>query len=75
MSNTILDMSISLIFLFFILSAICSALQELLANAWNWRAATLEQALGRFLQDSSVAQKIYEHPLLKGTWTPPWIFN
>ncbi len=75
MTNTVLDLAISLIFVYLLVSALCSALQELLANARHWRAATLEQALGKLLQDTTLAQKIYEHPLLKGMWTPPWVLN
>lgn len=46
-----LDVAIGLAFMFFLLSTICSAINESIANVLGWRAKTLEQAIQNVLQD------------------------
>ncbi|MCH7476003.1 MAG: hypothetical protein IIA27_15235 [Gemmatimonadetes bacterium] len=68
-----LDVAIGMAFMFLILSLICSAIQELIAQVMNWRSAMLEEGITNLLHDpnvqdarlSNVADKIYEHPLVK----------
>jgi hypothetical protein len=72
-TSTFLEFSISLIFFYLLLSALCSALQELLSNAFRWRSQQLEKALGKLLRDASSTGKIFGHPLLEGLKSPRWL--
>ena len=45
MSTTIVGFAVSMIFLFLMLSAACSAIQEIVANIMRWRAKTLEKGI------------------------------
>src|ERR1700675_1400912 len=75
MTSTVLELSISLVLLFLIISGFCSALQELVANTLRWRSKTLEEALGELLRDPEASKKIYAHPLAGGLWSPAWILK
>jgi hypothetical protein len=46
-----LDVAIGLIVMYFVLSVVCSAINETLAMAFSWRAAFLEKGLKQFLTD------------------------
>lgn len=73
MTSTVLELAISLMLLYLIISGFCSALQEFVANTLRWRSKTLEQALGKLLRDPDAAKKIYGHALAAGLWSPAWI--
>jgi hypothetical protein len=68
-SSQALDVAIGLVFVFFLLSIVCSAVQELVATVLNWRAAFLETALRRLLGDDERAALNVEtfaaHPLIR----------
>jgi hypothetical protein len=49
-----LDVAIGLAFLFFLLSTVCSAVNEGIANVLGWRAKTLEDAIRNLLDDPEV---------------------
>lgn len=70
-----LQFAISLAFVYLLLSALCSALQELIANSGKWRAKTLEAGIMHLLQDPGLKDKVYDHPLVKGIWRPNWLFK
>ena len=69
-----LQFAVSLIFVYLLLSALSSAIQEIVANLAKWRSNTLETAITNMLGDSSFKDKIYQHALLKGIWRPNWLF-
>jgi hypothetical protein len=69
-----LQFAVSLAFVYLLLSALSSAIQELLANLAKWRANTLEAGIESLLQDANLKNAIYQHPLLKGVWRPNWLF-
>lgn len=70
MITTIVGFAISMMFLFLMLSAACSAIQEIAANLMKWRAQTLEKGLaGLFLSDQ-FKNKLYGMPLVKGLHSP-----
>jgi hypothetical protein len=73
MLTTMLALAISMSFFYLMFSAICSAIQELIANAFRWRAKTLELSLGRLLQDPALVNRLYEHPVIKGLSSPRWL--
>src|ERR1700749_4466553 len=54
----VLDVAIGLSFLFFILSIVCSSLNEGIATVLNWRAKTLEQWIGSVVADPTQLQRI-----------------
>ena len=46
-----LDVAIGLAFLFFLLSTVCAAVNEAIANVLGWRAKTLEAAISKVVDD------------------------
>lgn len=55
-----LDVAIGLAFLYFLLSTVCAAFNEAIANVLGWRAKTLEDALRNLLDDPKVDRKLRE---------------
>lgn len=70
MISTIVGFAISMAFLFLMLSAACSAIQELVANVMRWRAKTLEKGLEGLLLSKSFRDRVYATPLIKGLYAP-----
>jgi hypothetical protein len=72
----VLDVIIGMVFLFVLLSALCSGIQEVIASFFKLRARMLENALRNFLNDPAAgeakatdfAEKIYNHPLVRPLW-------
>ena len=60
-----LDVLIGLFFLYFLLSIACSALNELVATAFNFRARTLEAGIRNLLADEHYAKVFFEHPRVR----------
>lgn len=71
----ILDVVISLFFIYLILSLLASGLQEFIATAFEWRAKHLKEAIQILLGDNEandpsaiqakeIANKLWEHPLI-----------
>src|SRR5258708_16509062 len=63
--STVIDIAIGLVFVYLLLSLICSAANEVLENLLRNRAKDLEKGIKELLQnnDDWVA-KIYNHPLV-----------
>jgi hypothetical protein len=70
-----LQFAISLAFVYLLLSALCSAIQELIANLGKWRANTLEAGISNLLQDEGLKNDVYNHVLVKGIWRPSWLIK
>ena len=70
-----LQFAISLAFVYLLLSALCSALQELIANLGKWRANTLEAGIRNLLQDEGLKNEVYNHVLVRGIWRPNWLIK
>jgi hypothetical protein len=51
-----LDVALGLAFLYFLLSTICSAINEAIATVLGWRAKTLEDGVANLLADAHVEQ-------------------
>ena len=62
--STILDVAVGLVFVYLLLSLVVTAGSELIASCLTWRAGTLRKGLQRLL-DPALAQKLYDHPLIK----------
>lgn len=73
MFTTILELAVSMAFFFLMFSAVCSAIQELIANAFRWRAKNLEQAIAKLVGDSGLAKDLYAHPVIAGLNSPRWL--
>lgn len=62
--STILDLALGIIFMFLIISLITSAVTEMIASAFSWRAETLLQGIKDLLNDpdfNGLALKLYNH--------------
>jgi hypothetical protein len=62
--STILDVAIGLVFVYLLLSLLVTAGSELIASWLNWRADNLRKGLQRLL-NPTLAQELYDHPLIK----------
>jgi len=63
-----LDVALGLILIYFLLSVICSTINEAIASKLKWRAKDLERALKQLLGDHEPAFR--EHPLIKTMLDP-----
>lgn len=69
--SSILEVAIGLVFVYLLLSLVCTAANELIAALMTWRATNLEQGIRNLLNDPSgnaLAKVFYEHPLIKGLY-------
>ncbi|HEY1369276.1 MAG TPA: hypothetical protein VGF23_19280 [Gaiellaceae bacterium] len=55
------DVFIGLAFLYFLLSIVCSSINEGIATTFNLRAKTLEAGIRQLLGDDEAAKKFFEH--------------
>src|SRR6266446_414475 len=71
-NSQILDVAIGLIFVYLLLSLICSALNEIIETALKKRAIDLERGIRELLVPGSssgspdIVQRMYDHPMLNG---------
>ena len=63
--SAVLEVAIGLMFLYFLLSSICSSIHELIATAQKWRARNLEFALGNLINDPDLLKQVINHPLIR----------
>ena len=63
--SAILEVAIGLLFLYFVLSMICSGMVELLASWLKWRSRNLEFALGNLLTDTDLLKTVINDPLIR----------
>src|ERR671914_748717 len=69
--SSILEVAIGLVFVYLLLSLVCTTANELIAALTTWRAINLEQGIRNLLNDPSgnaLAKVFYEHPLIKGLY-------
>lgn len=70
--SQILDVAIGLIFVYLVVSVLCSAIREGIESWLKTRAAYLEHGIRQLLQDmpgTGLAKSLYEHPLIFGLFT------
>jgi hypothetical protein len=65
-----LDVLVGLFFLYFLLSIVCSAVQETVAQLFDLRARTLEDGVRNLLGDEAMTDRIFRHPRLKALSKP-----
>ncbi len=66
-NSGILDVVVSLIFIYLLLSLVCTAINEAIEGVLKKRAATLEQGIRELLSDedgTGLASDFYNHPLI-----------
>lgn len=69
LNSSILDIALGMVFLFVLISLLCSAINEMLAQVLRLRAKNLEAGLGNLLQSGGGKQLVddlYKHPLISG---------
>ena len=62
---TIIEVAIGLIFVYMLMSLVCSAINEVLSQIFKTRARTLEKGIERLLTDKNTREKFYSHPLVQ----------
>lgn len=67
--SPILDVAIGMIFVYLLLSLICSAANELIEAKLKNRAKDLEAGIRNLLGDKGLADKIYSHDLISGLFS------
>jgi hypothetical protein len=65
LGSTVLDVGIGLVLIYFLLSLICSTINEGISNLFGLRAASLKEGLDNLL-GSDVAKGVFDHQLVKG---------
>jgi hypothetical protein len=63
--STALDVGAGLVVLYFILGAVCSHINELLAGLFGWRASHLEAGIRTLLADPDLATRVWQHPIIR----------
>jgi hypothetical protein len=66
--STILDVAIGMVFVYLLISLICSALNETIETRLKNRSKDLEKGIVNLLGDPDLAKQIYEHPLVKALY-------
>jgi hypothetical protein len=65
-----LDVGIGLILVYLILSLACTGFNEFVANLTRGRSTTLKEGLARLLEDPTIREKFYNHPLIRSLHRP-----
>jgi hypothetical protein len=66
LNSPTLDVAIGLALIFLLLSLLVSAVCEMLAGFFRWRAANLWAGLEQLLQSREARNALYNHPLIRG---------
>ena len=71
--SSVLDIGIGLIFVYLMVSLVCTAANEALASLFSWRGNNLRDGIrnlldGPDLSSSEWAKKFYDHPLIQGLY-------
>jgi hypothetical protein len=68
-----LDVALGLIFVYVVLSLVCSALVETISSVFAWRADFLKKGLYNLLEDTEkpgLMDQVFDHPLVSGLVRP-----
>ena len=63
--STLLEVAIGVVFVYLLLSLLCSALAELLESFLKFRARDLKKGIGKLLGNQAFAANLFNHPLVK----------
>jgi hypothetical protein len=61
-----LDVALGLIFVYLVLSLVCTAVNETVSSMLAWRADTLREGIANLLDSEEKRKELYEHPLVAG---------
>lgn len=79
LNTTVLDVAIGLVFVYLLLSLVCTALLEIIAAIFNLRAKNLEDGIRSLFSDGfgpgnrALVQQLYDHGLIAGLYRNPAI--
>ncbi len=59
-----IDVAISLIFMYLVLSLICTSINEFIATSLKWRAKSLSKACTQLLDDAQLRDAFYNNGLI-----------
>ncbi len=77
LSTTVLDVAIGLVFVYLLLSLICTAILEVIAAVFHLRATNLEQGIRSLFSDgfgpngNAFVKQVYDHGLVAGLYRNP----
>ena len=72
-NSTIIDVAIGMIFVYLLLSLICSAANEIIETFTKKRASDLERGINELLDNNpDVVRTIYQHPLIYSLFPKPY---
>jgi len=63
--STLLEVAIGVIFVYLLLSLLCSAFSELIESFIKYRSRDLEKGIGKLLDNPQLAEEFFKHPLIK----------
>jgi cell division septation protein DedD len=63
--STLLEVAIGIVFVYLLLSLLCSALSELLEAFIKYRSRDLEKGIRNLLDNPGLAESFFNHPLIK----------
>jgi hypothetical protein len=63
--GTLMQVAIGVLFVWIMLAAITSQIQEWISQWLRWRPQFLEETIGNILAKEELTQEFYEHPLIK----------
>jgi hypothetical protein len=70
--SSILEVGIGMVFVYLMVSLVCTAANEALASFFAWRAENLKQGIRNLLDgpgsQSEWLNKLYAHPLVRGLY-------
>lgn len=72
LGSSIIDIAIGLIFVYLLLSLICSAGNEVIESYSKKRAKDLEKGLNEMLRDPTLVESLYRHPLIYSLFPKPY---
>ena len=61
----VLDIGLGLVFVYLILSLVCTSATEIVAGVMRLRAKTLAEGIRNLLRDPKIEKEFFEHPLIK----------
>ena len=70
--SSILDIAIGMVFIYLLLSLICSAANEIIERYSKKRASDLENGIREMFQSQDLVKELYEHPLVYSLFAKPY---
>lgn len=69
--SAFLEVIIGITFVYVLLSIVCSALNEMIAQVFKMRGKALKEGVKRLLTDKTIRARFYEHPLIRSLGREP----